>query len=253
MFKRTMVLGILLSVAMCISFMPAAGLAAEYNVTSGLSLGAVLQVSGNPIDLVWQEVGTDTTISGDTVVSGYFYADPEDFAYGSQYNPEVFVKVYIASNGWMNIAFNHVTVDPVSVSSTNSGSHQEGTITTSDRIAEHTYDPNNGGSGTTTNFDGDWNGFAKSSISYSNGTSCGSSTAYMAVSDNAVTGSILTSWGETYSLTGTVTDDGSLSCSGKEGDYVVVTIQGTLSGASGSGTWEDFYGCYGTWTATKSN
>ena len=48
------------------------------------------------------------------MVSGYFYADPADFAYGSVYNPEVFVKIYIDPNGWANIAFNHVTVDDVS-------------------------------------------------------------------------------------------------------------------------------------------
>ena len=88
-----------------------------YDVTADLWVKAVLQVSGNPVTLIWKEVGSDTTPSGDRVVSGYFYADPAAFAYGSVFNPEVFVKVYIATNGWANIAFNHVTVDDVTVSS----------------------------------------------------------------------------------------------------------------------------------------
>ena len=102
----------------------------------------MLDVPGSPVTLVWKMVGADITPSGDQVVSGYFYADPDDFAYGSVYNPEVFVKIYIAANGWANIAFNHVTVDPVTVYS----AHQLCRIADPDRqrhpgnrLVEHTY------------------------------------------------------------------------------------------------------------------
>ena len=88
-----------------------------YALSGDLWAKAVLEVTGSPLTLIWKEVGSDTTPSGDRVVSGYFYADPAAFAYGSVFNPEVFVKVYIATNGWANIAFNHVTVDDVTVSS----------------------------------------------------------------------------------------------------------------------------------------
>ena len=114
-----------------------------YFLTSELWSKAVLQVPGNPVTLVWQEVGSDTTPGGDRVVSGYFYADPDDFAYGSPYNPEVFVKVYIASNGWANIAFNHVTVDDVAISSAhryNGSVDKSGTATLETRLIEHQYD-----------------------------------------------------------------------------------------------------------------
>lgn len=87
-------------------------------------------------------MGTDTTPSGDHVVSGYFYADPNDFAYGSIYNPEVFVKVYSASSGWTNMAFNHVTVDAVDIYTAYQYSgavQQSSTITLSSRLAEHQY------------------------------------------------------------------------------------------------------------------
>ena len=95
-----------------------------------------------PITLVWQEVGSDATASGAQVVSGYFYADPADFPYGSQYNPELFVKIYIAPDGWCNMAFNHVTVDPVVVYSAHNytgSAQQTGTATTANRLLEHSY------------------------------------------------------------------------------------------------------------------
>lgn len=139
MLKRLALAGL------CVLFITAAAAAAQdggYNATSELWVKAVLQVSGNPVTLVWEEVGSDTTPSGDKVVSGYFYADPSDFAYGSQYNPEVFVKIYIASSGWANIAFNHVTVDDVIVSSAHNYSgaaNQTGTATLNNRLVEHQY------------------------------------------------------------------------------------------------------------------
>ncbi len=120
------------------------GTAADGGVTvaSGLWLKAVLNTPTELFTLKWNLVGTDTTPSGDRVVSGYFYADPAEFAYGSQFNPEIFVKIYIATSGWANIAFNHVTVDPVSVDSAYSyegAADQSGSITLNNRLAEHQY------------------------------------------------------------------------------------------------------------------
>ncbi len=112
------------------------------NLTATLWAEAVLEVPGNPVTLQWKMVGADITPTGDQVISGYFYADPDDFVYGSVYNPEVFVKVYIAANGWANVAFNHVTVDPVSVYSAHNytGSpNQTGTVTLTGRLVEHAY------------------------------------------------------------------------------------------------------------------
>ena len=114
-----------------------------YPIISSLWAKAILQPATGPVNLIWKEVGTDTTPSGDNVVSGYFYAHPSDFAYGSEYNPEVFVKIYIASNGWANIAFNHVTVDTVSIASAHHFSGQadkSGTAALNARLVEHQYD-----------------------------------------------------------------------------------------------------------------
>lgn len=113
-----------------------------YDLTSSLWAKAVLQIPGFPVTLKWKVVGTDITPSGDQVISGYFYADPNDFAYGSQYNPEIFVKIYIATSGWCNIAFNHVTVDDVTVYSAHqyAGEAQQTEIATlTSRLVEHQY------------------------------------------------------------------------------------------------------------------
>ena len=113
-----------------------------YHLTGALWAKAVLQVSGSPVPLVWKKLGVDNLPGGDQVISGYFYADPGDFAYGSAFNPEVFVKAYVAANGWANIAFNHVTVDPVDLYSAHDYgglADQSATATLGHRLVEHRY------------------------------------------------------------------------------------------------------------------
>jgi hypothetical protein len=112
-------------------------------ITSEIWSKAVLEVANNPVPLIWKEIGSDLTPSGDRVVSGYFYAAPDDFEYGSPFNPEVFVKLYISANGWCNIAFNHVTVDDVKIFSSKDYDgtiDQTGTLTLDRRLVEHQYD-----------------------------------------------------------------------------------------------------------------
>ena len=124
---------------------PESGASADgvYALTGELSAKAVLEVQGSaPLNLIWREVGSEVNLAGARVVSGYFYTDPNDSPYGSVYNPEVFVKVYITADGWANIAFNHVTVDPVSIYSAHNYAgtwSQSGSVTLTSRLAEHTY------------------------------------------------------------------------------------------------------------------
>ena len=113
-----------------------------YTVAANLWLKAVFQTPGGAVTLKWYQTGTDTNPSGDTVVSGYFYADPGDFAYGSMYNPEAFVKIYISTGGWANIVFNHVTVDPIDVYSAHGyvGTPQQSATITLDAVkVNHSY------------------------------------------------------------------------------------------------------------------
>ena len=113
-----------------------------YHVGSELWIKGILQVPNSPKTMVWKEVGTDITKSGDKVISGYFYVDPNDFEFGSISNPELFVKIYIRSDGWCNMAFNHVTVDDVMISSAfgyQGAPEQTGSVTLNSRLDEHQY------------------------------------------------------------------------------------------------------------------
>lgn len=116
-----------------------------YGATKDLWIKAVLKPAWTShVTLRWQKGGEDVSPAGATTVWGYLYADPADFPYGSESNPEVFVKIYKAENGWQNIAFNHVTVDDVDVFSALSYDgkvDQQGTISIKNRIAPHPYDP----------------------------------------------------------------------------------------------------------------
>lgn len=115
-----------------------------YIVTSDLWIKTVLKPEWmGDVTLRWQLGGEDFSAVGDRTVWGYFYADKTDFPYGSRNNPEVFVKIYIATNGWCNIAFNHVTVDDVTVASAHhyaGTADKTGIVTLNSRLAEHQYD-----------------------------------------------------------------------------------------------------------------
>lgn len=116
-----------------------------YSVGGNLWIKAVLKPTWtNHVTLKWIRGGEDTSAAGDTTIWGYMYADPNDFPYGSQGNPEAFVKIYLAKNGWKNIAFNHVTVDDVDIFSAlnyDGTPDQQGTITLKERVAAHEYKP----------------------------------------------------------------------------------------------------------------
>jgi len=249
-------------IALCCSLFvlsPMTGFAAQdggYDVTSDLWAKAILQTPSGPVTLIWKEVGSDTTPSGDSVVSGYFYADPDDFAYGSEYNPEVFVKIYIATSGWANIAFNHVTVDNVDISSAHnySGSaNKTGSCTISSRLAEHQYDGVGTSNNVTPSYDGTYKGSASSTTpTDSYGDPCGSATITMIVSNNSVSGTYRTWDGYNCTVTGSLNSDGTLSnCVGKYQGDTVGYISGSVNGNTASGSFNDVWGCRGTWSLTK--
>lgn len=207
---------------------------------------AVLQTpSVGAVTLNWKEVGSDTTPSGDKVISGYFYADPKNFAYGSVYNPEVFVKIYIAKNGWANIAFNHVTVDNVQVYSAykyDGKPKYSSVITLNNRLAEHTY---NGVSITSqANYNGIYSGKA-----IANQRDCNNAVISLQVADNILTGTLNSDDGTKTEVAGTVSSSGKVEGVGY-GDTLLL-FKGMIQENTASGTWEEWGGCSGTWSATK--
>ena len=75
------------------------------------------------------------------------------------------------------------------------------------------------------------------------------------IANDQITGEILVDLGVIVSLTysGTVSIDGTLNAEASlSGFGTFATFTGSLSGNSGSGTWQDNYiGCSGTWVFTK--
>ena len=124
------------------------GYSAEMNPTGSvlsndLRIGAVINtVDQGPIEGRWRLGGQDTTASGDKVVWGYFYADPDIMSWGSQNNPDLFVKVWFDARGPVYVDFFHVSVPDIEVYSdlpSSGGYDKIGTTVLSNRFVEHRY------------------------------------------------------------------------------------------------------------------
>lgn len=105
-------------------------------VTTDLWIRAVINtVDKGPIDAVWVKGGEDTTTAGDKVVWGYFYANPADVSWGSQQNPELFVKIWFDRGGRTDVNYFHVSVPDIEVWSDYpyDGTADEHSTTTLDR------------------------------------------------------------------------------------------------------------------------
>ena len=87
---RVSIILVLIQLFLIFSAFQSVGYAAQNDgndLTSSIWTKVVLEVPGSPVTLIWKMVGADITPSGDQVISGYFYADPDDFAYGSRLQP----------------------------------------------------------------------------------------------------------------------------------------------------------------------
>jgi hypothetical protein len=133
-----------------------------YSTINNLRFGAMINtVEKGSIEAVWRLGGQDTTARGDQVVWGHFYANPSDVTWGSQDNPELFVKIWFDVSGRIDVNFFHVSVPDIEVYSDypDDGTYdQKGTTITPDRYIRHEYS-----SGDTTpekcaNIAGTWNG-----------------------------------------------------------------------------------------------
>jgi hypothetical protein len=112
-------------------------------VTEDVCIDATLNtVEKGEIKAVWEKGNDSSTLRGDRVVWGYFYASPSDVSWGSKNNPDVFVKVWVDVSGRIDVNFFHVSVPDAKVIS----SHKDGngvlssTIATAKRYAKHAYE-----------------------------------------------------------------------------------------------------------------
>jgi hypothetical protein len=113
-------------------------------VSEDLWIRAVINTEEKgPIEAVWQMGGEDTTTAGDRVIWGHFYASPNDVTWGSQNNPDLFVKIWFDHGGRLDVNFFHVSVPDIEVYSDypyDSAPDQQGTTTMETRYIRQYYE-----------------------------------------------------------------------------------------------------------------
>ena len=114
-----------------------------YSTINDLMIGSIINtVEKGPIDAVWRLGGQDTTSRGDQVVWGHFYASPTDVTWGSENNPDLFVKIWFDVSGRVDVNYFHVSVPDIEVYSDlpDEGAYdQQGTTIMDNRYIRHEY------------------------------------------------------------------------------------------------------------------
>jgi len=116
--------------------------AAGYRVTDDLWIRAVINTVDGPIDAAFYKGGENMTERGDTVIWGYFYADPSDVSWGSEDNPDLYVKIWFDVTGRIDVNFFHVSVPTIDVYTEypyNGSYDKRGTATMDNRYIRHEY------------------------------------------------------------------------------------------------------------------
>ncbi len=136
-----------------------------YSAIGGLGISAAINTVGGPINAVWKKGGDALTAGGHQVLWGHFYADPSDVSWGSENNPDLFVKVWFDAGGRIDVNFFHVSVPDIEVYSDypGDGSYDEkGTTVMADRYIRHEYwyEPT-----ACENIDGEWSDFVSGNAS----------------------------------------------------------------------------------------
>jgi len=109
-----------------------------------VELGSIFKLDdGRKIEGVWREGGFSTTASGDQVAWGYFYANPNDVDWGSEQNPDVYVKFwYDKAANRIDVNFFHVSAPSINVYSGRFSEYGGVTpINTVLRYTRHVYKP----------------------------------------------------------------------------------------------------------------
>jgi len=115
-----------------------------FTITSDIWINAKINtVEKGLVNAVWKLGGSDSTSRGDKVIWGYFHANPNDVSWGSEDNPDVFVKVWFDASGRIDVNYFHVSVPDIQVYSRKSnGSILSGTANLNARYVRHYFDPN---------------------------------------------------------------------------------------------------------------
>lgn len=107
-----------------------------------------------------------------------------------------------------------------------------------------------GDGGTNPENDGVYNVSASSTTDFDKdgGACAASASGELSITEGNITGNVVDSFGTAFSLSGSVTSDGSFSAGVASDGENLVEFIGQLSGNSGSGTYSDIYECEGNWT-----
>ncbi len=92
------------------------------------------------IEAVWKEGGRDDTEGGHRVIWGHFYASPTDVTWGSEQNPDLFVKIWFDASGRVDVNFFHVSVPEIEVFSAYEGMTEHGMTTMTNRYIRQYYE-----------------------------------------------------------------------------------------------------------------
>jgi len=99
------------------------------------------------------------------------------------------------------------------------------------------------------NYDGTW------SIQAYNGSppwySCKGGQGTLTISNSIISGTFRSDWGWSLIALGSVDANGNLSSGMALGNDDIAVFTGYFQQTTGYGSWEDIYGCYGTWSAIK--
>jgi hypothetical protein len=116
-----------------------------YNTINGLKIGAIINIEDwfrQPLDATWYLGGIENTKRGDTVVWGYFYADPHAVSWGSVNNPDLYVKIWFDVSGRIDVNYFHVSVPTIEVYSDYPGDgryDKTGITLMTDRYTRHEF------------------------------------------------------------------------------------------------------------------
>ncbi len=93
------------------------------------------------IEGVWKKTGEGFAADRGRIIRGYFYASPNDVSYGSENNPELFVKIGFDPGGRTDINFFHASVPDIEVFSEYDGiGSEKGMTAISNRYIRHCYE-----------------------------------------------------------------------------------------------------------------
>jgi len=106
------------------------------------------------------------------------------------------------------------------------------------------------GSQTALDLDGIYNISAIATTEFAaNGGTCGDATGLMTIENSELSGSVLSTNGSVFNISGNVAADGSVTGGFAQAGENAATFEGNFTANAATGTWFDIFECMGTWEA----